>query len=226
MQVLLTDAPLYLIEPHDIQAASLPAEILPHRLCLQRVLTWARTFLCEPHRDLGREGSVCPYVRESLRHGLFWMAIFSAPNLVPNDAIEVLRRYRDWFLELSQPTQVDAQYKAILVLFPNLLPANFHEIIDATQITLKPEFVRRGLMIGQFHEGCNEPGIWNAGFRPFHSPVPLLAIRHMVCWDAPFLVRDSWALEAYLSRFGGVVPERLRSQVRGAASALGLGQID
>lgn len=226
MQVLLTDAPLYLIEPQDIQAAALPAEIAPHRLCAQRVLTWARTFLCEPHDHLGREGSVCPYVRESLRHGLFWMAIFSSPNPRSNDVIEFLRRYGDWFLKLSHPTQADAQYKAVVVLFPDLLSANFREIIDATQVTLKPEFVRRGLMIGQFHEECSEPGIWNTEFRPFHSPVPLLAIRHMVRWDAPFLMRDARSLAAYLCRFGGDVPERLRTQVRDAAAVLGLGHTD
>ena len=222
MSTIVTPPPLYIIEPGDIRAVSLPPEIAPYRLCVEKILTWAHTYLCQPHGDLGREGPICPYAEKSLSRGLFWMAVFSEPNPTLNDLAEMLRRYGDLFLQLEPLSPLEAQYKVIVVLFPNLLPAYVHDIIEATQVELKPEFVTRGLMIGQFHERCSQPGIWNPEFRPLRSPVPLLAIRHMVRWDAPFLTSDAGSLAAYLSRFGADIPDRLRTHVRNAAVAFGL----
>ena len=214
--------PLYLIEPGDIRSMSLPPEIWPYRLCVEKILTWARTYLCQPHGDLGREGPICPYVKQSLSRGLFWLAFFSEPNPTLSDVAEVLGRYRDLFPQLEPVSPPEAQYKAIVVSFPNLLPAYARDIIEASHVELKPEFVARGLMIGQFYERCDQPGLWNSQFRPLRSPVPLLVIRYMVRWDAPFLTRDAGSLAAYLGRFGADIPDRLRAHVQDAAVALGL----
>jgi hypothetical protein len=58
-------------------------------------------------------------------------------------------------------------------------------------------------MIGEFHPGPPPaPGLWNADFRPMRSPLPLLAVRHMVAADTPFLRGDPEHLAAYRRRFG------------------------
>ena len=93
------------------------------------------------------------------------------------------------------------------------------KIIEA--IDLKREDVRKGLMIGEFHDGPPpKPGLWNPDFRPLRSPVPLLAIRHMVPTDFPFLRDDDTTVAAYLQRFGDRVPTHLREHVRAAADRL------
>lgn len=74
--------------------------------------------------------------------------------------------------------------------------------VDTVQRRLKPVFVERHLMIGQFFEECEEPGLWNADFRPLKTPVPLLAIRSMVPTDVAFLHHDNSLLESYLDKFG------------------------
>jgi hypothetical protein len=229
MQVMCTAAaapPLYLIEPGDIRAVSLLPEIWPYRSCVEKTLTWVRATLCQPHGELGRNGPICPYVEQSLSRGLFWLAVFPESNPTLSDFIETLRSYRDLFLQLEPASPPEAHYKAVVVLLPDLLPERVHDIVEAAQLELKPEFVTRGLMIGQFHESCNQPGLWNTEFRPLRSPVPLLAIRHMVRWDAPFLTGDAGSLAAYLSRFGADIPDRLRSHVRDASIALGLANTD
>ena len=69
-------------------------------------------------------------------------------------------------------------------------------------------------MIGQFYPGCAENGLWNPDFRPLDSPLPMLAIRHMVESDLPFLTREtdppeerSSFLRSYLFRLGGALSE-------------------
>jgi hypothetical protein len=85
--------------------------------------------------------------------------------------------------------------------------------IDNLQRSLKDRFVREGLMIGQFHPTCDEPGVWNQSFRPLRSPIPLLAIRTMVVYDMPFLLGSQAHLGAYLARFAPGIPPALRAQL-------------
>ena len=72
----------------------------------------------------------------------------------------------------------------------------------------------RQLMLGQFHPlPPAEPGLWNADFRPLRSPVPLLAIRHMVPTDLPFLTSDRRFVESYREVFGDSLPPRQRVEL-------------
>jgi hypothetical protein len=78
------------------------------------------------------------------------------------------------------------------------------------QQLLKKDFVEKGLMLGEFHASNESPGLRNAEFRPLRSPIPMLAMRHMVDSDLPFLLRTAYAapvraayLRAYLFRLAG-----------------------
>ena len=98
-----------------------------------------------------------------------------------------------------QPTAGDGVlFKTILVLFPGVTD---YTKIDKAQQVLKEKSVPNGLMIGQFYPGCAAPGIRNSGFKPLQSPIPLLAIRHMVGSDLPFLTEKGEWVEEYLKRF-------------------------
>jgi hypothetical protein len=79
-------------------------------------------------------------------------------------------------------------------------------------------------MIGEYHEGPpDKAGLWNSRFRPLRSPVPLLAIRHMVPTDFPFLSLDDDHVAAYLQLFGDRVPTHLQPQVSAATARMGKG---
>lgn len=178
----------------------------------EAIVEWTRTFLLAPHPQLGRDGPVCPFTKAALENRLVLLA---RPE-TSRDAGEVKRlvsRFREWYCEIAGA--LDERMRALLtflVLLPDLDPADASEL-DALQATLKTEFVEQGLMIGQFHPACNQPGIWNAGFRPLRSPVPLLAIRAMVRQDLPFLADQPSHVEAYRRYFGNGAPVR-RSPAR------------
>lgn len=222
MRVSPTDPALHLLDPDDVARGALPGPLRAYRARAQEVVDWARAYLCRPHPLLGREGPVCPYTEPSMERALFWLAIHPGADPTPEQVAAAAARYRDWFLQLEPTAEREAQYKAILILFPDLPADRAPAVVDAVQAALKPAFVAEGLMIGQFHAGCGEPALWNEAFRPLRSPVPLLVIRHMVRTDAKFLTRDAATLAGYLERFGDAVPPRLEPAVREAALAHGL----
>jgi len=197
----------------------LPGHIRRYARHLRSVAGWAEAYLSRPHPELGRTGPVCPYVPTSLRRRLFHLTVCTGDveRYGGNGRarlLDVIATYRDWFTELDPQDGSGAQFKTILILFPDVSAADAPEVIDATQAALKPSFVEAGLMIGQFHQlPPAEGGLWNADFRPLRSPVPLLAIRHMVPSDLPFLTGERQLLDGYRQVFGDDLPERYRAEL-------------
>lgn len=179
---------------------------------LRVILAWAQDFLVSSHPQLMRTGPVCPYTNPSLRRGLFYLACM--PEVTDIGAIaSTFGRIRERYREMAESmTDEDAELLTILVVFPGFDRTDSTEL-DALQRRLKDDFVADGLMIGQFHPVCDEPGLWNKEFRPLRSPVPLLAMRRMLVFDLPFLIEDERHFDAWLSRFAPQVPQRVRTQL-------------
>lgn len=222
MLIHSSDPQLYLVGPSDLQPPSLPAHVQEHLPAFSKLLRWTEEFICQPHPQLGREGAVCPYVSTAREKGLLWLTAYSALHPAIEDIFTIAIRYRDWFLALEPLQGGDAQYKTILILFPTVQGSDAPVLIDQAQVLLKPEFVNKGLMIGQFQALSNEPGAWNPEFHPLRSPVPLLVMRPMAPHDILFLSKEERYARAYLEAYGGHVPRKLRGMAQEAARAFGL----
>jgi hypothetical protein len=201
---------------------ALPEPARRYAAQLAAVTQWAREFLCQPHPALGRAGRVCPYAQPALDNGTFWLTVLPGAAPTPAEIAAAVAACRERFTSLAPRSGRDAQFKTILLVFPELDHRDAPALVDGVQRRLKPAFVARGLMLGQFHRTCDEPGLWNPAFRPLRSPVPLLAIRHLVPTDFPFLAHDPRCVASYLRIIGGETPARLRRMVREAAARFGL----
>ena len=169
---------------------------------------WVTKYLTAPHPELGRDGPVCPRTAPSISKELFWIGCVDRPNLTADDIERTAAGMVTEFQRLPPREGSDALFKTILILFPTVTA---YGMIDEAQRRLKNEFVAMGLMVGQFYPGCGEPGIWNPQFRPMQSPFALLAIRHMVSGDFPFLIGKVKWIEEYLKRFAPAIPTAVRS---------------
>jgi hypothetical protein len=169
---------------------------------------WVTTYLTAPHPELGRVGPVCPRTAPSISKELFWVGCVDRPDLTADDIERTVAGMVTEFHRLPPTEGSDALLKAILILFPTVTG---YEMIDEAQRRLKNEFVAMGLMIGQFYPGCGQPGIRNPQFRPLQSPFALLAIRHMVSSDFPFLIGKAQWVEEYLKTFAPAIPASVRS---------------
>jgi hypothetical protein len=154
---------------------------------------------------------------------MFFLAVQRGTAVTPATLDETLLVYRDWFRQLPPTGGPAAQFKTILLTLPDIPGPTANRIVDGTQERLKPRYVAEGLMIGEFHSGPPaKAGLWNPEFRPLRSPLPLLAIRHMVASDFPFLADDAGSVATYLRLFGAVTPPVLRDRVAAAANEFGL----
>jgi hypothetical protein len=218
-----TDARLYVVQPSDLRLDPLPAKVAENLEPLSRVLQWADDYLCRPHPELGRPGAVCPFTRPALKKDLLFLAVYRGAELDQDEVVEVVRRYRDWFLQMEPAEYPAAQYKFIGIIFPDIPESGYLDLIEATQARLKAEYVALGVMIGEFHPGPpRQPGLWNPNFRPLKSPLPMLGTRHMVPTDFPFLKDTEEHVAGYLERFRDTLPLRMYAEIKEAAQRFGL----
>jgi hypothetical protein len=223
MRMHPTDPKLYLVEPADLRADPLPELVRQDYELLAEAMGWAVSYLTNPHPELGRSGAVCPFTRPALRKNTFFLTVYHGSDLRREDVVEVVRAYRDWFLELEPTEGKDVSYKTINILFPDISTEAAIELIEDTQTALKPEYVPYGIMIGEFHPGPpRKAGLWNPEFRPLKSPMPLMSIRFMVPTDFAFLRDTPDLMTAYLERFADRVPGPMRADVEATAREFGL----
>ncbi len=168
------------------------------------IIAWANSYLVAPNEYVHRPGKnqvVCPYVEKSLSTNRFYMAFHPEVNGQSEPAIEtILLGYIEEFLRTPPFPLELLQTKALLVVFPEL-PERDTGVLDLVFDRIKPAFVGRGLMVGQFHTNCRQAGVHNGAFLASKSPHPLIAIRHMALHDILFLENDGNAFKEYDIRF-------------------------
>lgn len=200
-------AALQVVDAASVDQLECPPDAL---IEVERALDWAHTFLAAPNPAIGRSGPVCPYIQESFsRHSLL---VAWRPDVDCTDELlaGALLDFATYFAELRDRVPVDQRHLvAVLIVLPNIDPSSATPL-DELHASLKGEFVRRRLMIGQFHPRCDAPGLWHEDFRPLQSPVPLLAVRGMVASDLPFLLGDTEHASTYFSLFAPAIPAHIR----------------
>jgi hypothetical protein len=188
---------------------------------------WIENYLARPHSQLGRNGSVCPFVAPALAKDSLRIAVV---RLIPNvdqrsQILEAIEHYREAFLALRASGEAHMLH-SILILFPDVSLQDAPELIDRTKEELKSGFVEQGLMLGEFHARNTSPGLHNSSFKPLRSPVPMLVIRRMVSTDFSFLNRSEYDaakrlryLEIYL-RVSGLADSAARKELENTVSSL------
>ncbi|MFJ9655744.1 tryptophan 2,3-dioxygenase [Streptomyces microflavus] len=168
---------------------------------LREIQDWLAEFLSAPHRDLGREGDVCPFVAPAIRAGSLHM------ETITYDAdagwfglAESMRHQMDSYAGRAWPEGKESI--AALVTCVRGIPEHHWPLLDEAQRRVKVEAVRRGFMVGQFHPRCPEPSTWNPSFPVSRAPRPLFAIRQMALHDILFLHSNPDFFAQYESRFG------------------------
>lgn len=169
--------------------------------CLQDTLAWVRTFIARPHKDLGRSGAVCPFVRPSLQQYLLYLTVcrFDAP-LTVEAMYQRLVIYGN-ILQRMEPTQGEsAKLRSILMVLPEMDDALADALMPDLHTQLKTTMLYQGILTGQFYPTCPVPATWNPQFFPLQSPVPMFAIRPLLETDWRFL-RGNTEWERTYERF-------------------------
>src|SRR5262245_33031195 len=88
-----TTTNLYLLE--DLEDTRRTGELPESDLAaLRAVADWIKAFVIQPHKDLGREGTVCPYVPGSIQRRVLWLAPEQISGLREPDIVELVSHYK------------------------------------------------------------------------------------------------------------------------------------
>jgi len=179
---------------------------------LVTIVDWCENFLGKPSGLVGRSGNVCPFVPEAMMRGSIKFAVVALARRGVDAVAEIeemIDACREHFLSRETLDGKIDIFGSMVLIFPDVTNEEATLVIDPSQRELKPSFVREGLMLGEFHAFSQTPGLRNKSFRPLRSPLPLLAIRHMVESDVDFLLAPSdpaqtrvKSLRAYLKFLG------------------------
>ena len=205
---------LYLLE--DLDDASKTRQLAKSDLAaLRTVAGWITSFVARPHKDIGRDGPVCPFVPEALERKTLWLAAEHIADRSVPDVVQLINGYKTQFLR-AQPIDGDgANDKVIVVVFTDL-PADRAQGVfgDVLKQLAVPSYVEDGILFGPFYEGNEGTAIYNSGFRPFQSPVPFLFVRHGVISDWKFFLDSEDWLNLWAHRYGESAVRALAEELR------------
>jgi hypothetical protein len=181
-----------------LESAALPDVPADEAAMVRETARWVRAYTTGPHPALGRPGPVCPWVEESIDRGLCLIGLVHRGDEDEAPMDEVVSALGSYYLAMEPQAGHGAQFKAIVTVFAGLDPEEAPDYINGLHLRLKPSFVARGMMLGEFFPSCDKPGLRNPEFRPLRSPLPLLVIRPMVRQDIVFLSDRMEFIRAYL----------------------------
>lgn len=178
---------------------------------------WIETFVAKPHGDLGRAGSVCPFVPRALERKTLWLAPERIAGGSVADVVQLVCGYRKLFLAAPPVDGEDAIYKSFVIVFSDLSGNHAENLFrDVLQHHAAPAYEQDGLVLGGFYPRNEGAAIYNPGFGPFRSPTPFLLMRRGVFTDWKFFLDKADWLDRWARRYEGAdiraPAEELRSQ--------------
>ena len=182
---------------------------------LHAVADWIKTFVAQPHKDLGRAGPVCPFVPAACESKTLWLAPERIAGRSVLDVVELINSYKKLFLEARPAQGEDANFKSIVVVFTDLAADRAKSLFDdVLQHLGVPSYVEVGLVLGGFYEGNEGSAIYNPSLRPFTAPVPFLLMRHAVISDWKFFLDNEDWLNLWARRYGESAVRALAEELR------------
>jgi hypothetical protein len=181
----------------------------------QAVADWIKTFVVKPHKDLGRAGTVCPFVPGSLERRTLWLAPEQIADRDGPEVVELMRGYKRLLLDTRPTEGDDVIYNVVVVVFTDLSADRAQGVFDDVLEHLAvPSYVEDGILFGPYYEGNKQTAIYNSSFRPFQSPAPFLFVRHGVTSDWKFFLDDEEWLNLWAHRYGESGAQALAEELR------------
>ncbi|MEQ2026053.1 DUF6875 domain-containing protein [Xenorhabdus szentirmaii] len=165
---------------------------------LKTIAQWCIDYLCHPHSELGRTGVVCPYSPIAIKKETFWLTEIKTKGRKEEDIKRDIINLSSLFHKQEPWEGENTQFKTILSVWND---ASIKDLVRLHQ-EVKPIFLHKGLMFGEFYSDCEKRGLWNSNFYPLRSPIPLLVVREMLEADIVFLSESMAFVEEYIHKYG------------------------
>ena len=209
-----TTTNLFLLQ--DLEDVSRTGQLAESDLdALRAVADWIKSYVVRPNKDIGRAGTVCPFVPGSLERKVLWLAPEQIADRDLPEVVELMSSYKRLLLETRPPEGDDVIYNVIVVVFTDLSADRAQGVFDDVLEHLAvPSYVEDGILFGPYYEGNKATAIYNSSFRPFESPVPFLFVRHGVTSDWKFFLDNEEWLNLWARRYGESAVQALAEELR------------
>lgn len=152
---------------------------------------------------------MCPFVPGSLERKALWLAPEHLANQSVADLVQLANDYKALLLR-AQPSEADAIYKAILVVFTDVSADRANDDLNDVhmQDLNQPAYADDGVVLGQFHERMQPR------FSPIHGTDPVPA--HEACGHrrlGVFLDNEDW-FNTWARRWGESAVHALAKELR------------
>ncbi len=158
----------------------------------EEYVSWIDNFVSQPNILIERKGAICPFVKKSLIENHMLLVVVETDNDNPTHGIIVMNSMIDSFIQCFPESDKLSEYKSLIVFFPNISDKNHTNFIENTHRTLKPTYVKHGLMLGKFHQSSKAGSVHNKNLKVMRSPMPFFAIRRISIHDIIFLDHPSY----------------------------------
>lgn len=150
-------------------------------------IDWTTNFIAKPHPAIGRPGSICPRVPQSLKADSLYWGLYHQETIDEADAAPLVGSLNELFLALEPTTRPQSIFKALLLVMPHNSEAS-QQSLELLQRAFKEKCLQKGILLGKFHAQLRTTALNNPDFRPGLSPYPILAFRYAVETDIRFML--------------------------------------
>lgn len=157
---------------------------------------WMLNYIGEPSEHINRIGAICPFVKKAHNSDSIYLVQYDAKNQgfeeYRSEMCKLIDLYRKKELELPHEKR---ELFSIVVIINDLSKENYSKFIDDLHYSCRLEFMKEGLMLGEFHPHSRKPSARNENFHPLISPIPCFALRKITSHDILFINHDGDAVE-------------------------------
>lgn len=161
---------------------------------------WLRKFVGRPQPQLGRRGSLCPFVPQALAKGT--IEYRHRPELADVSAPELANALIEEVDDFVACTPFGDILHTRLVLLPGGTSEAWARLDRIYYRELKDAAVQRCAMVGQFHPHCDEVSVRMPSLLTSRAPEAMLAIRRMAVHDVLFLQDEPRWIAEYARWYG------------------------
>lgn len=191
----------YPFEPGSLTKLTEAGELIQRYPAYQSCLAWISEFVARRDPRINRPGPVCPHVAGAISRDLIWLVTLPTDGWSVDEAVEKGRYLIDLYHALFT---VPGEFRggSLLAFFPDVPDEHAGVFIDAGHRRLRAEFIRRGLMLGEFHPASQVGSVRNPEFKVMRSPAPMFAVRALTTHDLMFLDTPQTAARDRLEYLG------------------------
>jgi len=134
----------------DLEHSSRTKELAESDLSLQAVADGIKTFVVKPHKDLGRAGTVCPFVPGSLERKTLWLGPEQIADRDVPEVLELMNGYKRLLVDTRLTDDDDVIYNVIVVVFSDLPADRAHGVFgDVLKHLAVPSYVKTEFCSGR-----------------------------------------------------------------------------